>query len=284
MANPNIIFIMADDMGWGDLSCYGAKKIATPNMDRIAAEGIRFRDAHSPSAVCTPSRYGVVTGRYCWRTWLKRSVLGGFGSPLIEPDRPTVGSFLKQHGYTTASVGKWHLGLTWTKKDGSILQEQHSIQEGERDDGFDVDYTAPVKNGPTALGFDYSFNISGSLDMSPYCFIENDRCVEPPDRPKEDLAAQQRPGMVSPGWRRCAIRGKGCCVYRPLRRLTESVFPVLDSIGATSSESSAGFRCGQDEGGSTRRHGMDGGLDGWAGARCAGPSRSCREHAHHGDE
>jgi len=201
MAYPNIIFIMADDMGWGDLSCYGAKKIYTPNMDRVAAEGIQFRDAHSPSAVCTPSRYGVVTGRYCWRTWLKRSVLGGFGSPLIEPDRPTVGSFLKQHGYTTASVGKWHLGLTWTKKDGSILQEQHSIQEGQRDDGFDVDYTVPVKNGPTTLGFDYSFNIAGSLDMSPYCFIENDRCVEPPDRPKEDRAPQQRPGMVSPGWR-----------------------------------------------------------------------------------
>ena len=198
MANPNIIFIMSDDMGFVDLSCYGAKKISTPNMDRIAAEGIRFRDAHSPSAVCTPSRYGVVTGRYCWRTWLKHSVLGGFGSPLIEPDRPTVGSFLKQHGYTTASVGKWHLGLTWTKKNGSILKSTQHQRVARR--GFDDD-NVPVKNGPTTLGFDYSFNISGSLDMAPYCFIENDRCVDLPDRPKEDRAPQQRPGMMSPGWR-----------------------------------------------------------------------------------
>ena len=87
MSTPNIIYIMADDMGYGDLSCYGATKIHTPNMDRIAAEGIRFTDAHSSSAVCTPSRYSVLTGRYCWRSARKRGVGGGFSLPLIEPGR-----------------------------------------------------------------------------------------------------------------------------------------------------------------------------------------------------
>ena len=117
MAKPNIVFIFADDMGYGDLGCFGATKIPTPNVDRIAAEGIRLTDAHSSSAVCTPSRYSVMTGRYCWRSTLKRWVLGGFGKPLIEPERLTVASLLKSQGYATAAIGKWHLGLDWPLKE-----------------------------------------------------------------------------------------------------------------------------------------------------------------------
>ena len=95
---PNIVVILADDMGYGDVKCYNpASKIPTPNMDRLAEQGVRFTDAHSPSAVCTPTRYGLLTGRYCWRTWLKRGVIGGYTPPLIEPHRMTVASLLKKH-------------------------------------------------------------------------------------------------------------------------------------------------------------------------------------------
>ncbi len=170
--NPNIIFIMADDLGYGDLGCYGATKIPTPNIDRIAGEGMLFRDAHASSALSTPSRYAVLTGRYCWRSPLKQGVLWGFSPPLIEPERATVASLLKQQGYATASIGKWHLGLNWTTINGS---DPKPIS-----DGRNIDYAAPLTGGPNSLGFDYSFNISGSLDMAPYCFIENGRVAELP--------------------------------------------------------------------------------------------------------
>src|SRR5262249_11726620 len=109
---PNIVVILADDMGYGDPGCYNPdSKIATPNKDRLAAQGVRFTDAHTPSSVCTPTRYGLLTGRYCWRTPLARGVLQGYSPLLIEPGRMTVAALLKRHGYTTACVGKWHLGL-----------------------------------------------------------------------------------------------------------------------------------------------------------------------------
>ena len=198
---PNIVWIMADDMGYGDVGCFGATKIPTPNMDRIAAEGMRFRDAHSSSAVCTPSRYSVVTGRYCWRSWLPNGVLGGFGAPLIEPERMTVAALLRSRGYSTASVGKWHLGFDWTKQDGSPLDADEDILRGIHHDGFDVDYTKRLEGGPTSHGFDYSFNISGSLDMPPFSFIENDQCVGIPDHEKEFYHPQQRRGLQVPDWR-----------------------------------------------------------------------------------
>jgi arylsulfatase A-like enzyme len=141
---PNIIFVMADDLGYGDLGCYGAEKIQTPNIDLLAAEGIRFTDAHSSSAVCTPSRYSVLTGRYCWRSRLKEWVLWGFEPPLIEPERLTVASMLKERGYATVAIGKWHLGLGWTTRDG---QEPLA-------DGTNVDYSVPITGGPLDLGFD----------------------------------------------------------------------------------------------------------------------------------
>ena len=193
--NPNIIFIMADDMGYGDLGCYGATRIPTPNMDRVANEGMRFVDAHSSSAVCTPSRYSVLAGRYCWRSVRKRGVGGGFSLPLIDPARTTVASLLKGHGYATAAVGKWHLGLEWQAKEGQTIQPETWPDEGK------VDYSKPVIGGPTRLGFDYFFGIAGSLDMPPYCFIENDRTVGIPTEEKIPYNPQQRKGFMTQGWK-----------------------------------------------------------------------------------
>src|SRR5262245_18869978 len=105
---PNILIILADDMGYGDPGCYNKdSKIPTPHIDQLASQGMRFTDAHTPSAVCTPTRYGLLTGRYCWRTSLKQGVLQGYDPLLIEPERLTVASLLKQHGYATAAIGKW---------------------------------------------------------------------------------------------------------------------------------------------------------------------------------
>lgn len=155
---PNIIVILADDLGCGDLGCYNrASKIATPNLDRLAGEGMRFTDAHSPSAVCTPTRYAMLTGRYAWRTRLKQGVLHGYDPLLIEPGRMTIASFLKKHGYRTHGAGKWHLGLG---ADGK------------------TDYEKPLKPGPLSAGFDTFFGIPASLDMPPYVYVKDESLVE----------------------------------------------------------------------------------------------------------
>ncbi|WP_240911045.1 sulfatase family protein [Paludisphaera soli] len=165
---PNIVYILADDLGYGDVRCFNAQgKIATPRLDRLAAEGLRFTDAHSGSAVCTPTRYGILTGRYSWRSSLKSGVLYGYSSHLIEPGRQTVPEFLHQQGYRTACVGKWHLGMDWA------LDEGH--RTGKIVTGWEVDYRKPIANGPLTVGFDEYFGISASLDMPPYVFIRDDR-------------------------------------------------------------------------------------------------------------
>ncbi|MBL7114056.1 MAG: arylsulfatase, partial [Bacteroidales bacterium] len=155
---PNIVFIMADDLGYGDLGCYGAEKIHTPNIDRLADEGMQFTDAHSGSAVCTPTRYGVLTGRYCWRSWLKNWVLWENMPLLIDITRLTVASMLRQQGYTTACIGKWHLG--WGV---------------ETDHGWDGD----VKPGPLEVGFDYFFGVPHSHNSPDFLkvFMENHRII-----------------------------------------------------------------------------------------------------------
>jgi arylsulfatase A-like enzyme len=159
-ARPNIIYVLADDLGWGDLRCYNAKSaIPTPRADRLAREGMRFTDMHSNSAVCTPTRYGILTGRYAWRTRLKQGVLWGESPNLIEPGRLTLPAMLKKQGYYTAGLGKWHLGLGSAEK---------------------TDYSKPLRPGPVDHGFDYYFGIPASLDMEPYLYFENDRAVEQP--------------------------------------------------------------------------------------------------------
>ncbi|MBC8352133.1 MAG: arylsulfatase [Planctomycetes bacterium] len=178
---PNIVYILADDLGYGDVSCYNSKsKIVTPHVDRLASEGMRFADAHTPSAVCTPTRYGILTGRYCWRTRLKYRVLDGFDPPLIEEGRLTVPSLLKLAGYATACVGKWHLGMQWTDKEGRQVPAVPIDRKTRPRVGNNVDYARPVTGGPTDRGFDWYFGISASLNMSPFCYLENDRPVRLP--------------------------------------------------------------------------------------------------------
>ncbi|WP_114855974.1 arylsulfatase [Brachybacterium sp. YJGR34] len=209
---PNVVLIIADDLGWGDLGCNGATLIPTPHTDRIAREGLTAGDAHSASSVCTPSRYALLTGRYAWRSPMKSGVLLGHGAPLIEPGRPTIASVLSAAGYATGAFGKWHLGLDWARKDPrdvEPLDEQaHGIDGsggaalslGEiRDIGNDIDYSLPFRGGPVDLGFDRFFGISASLDMAPYCVLDQDRALELPDRPKRRLPGQ-RPGFQTPGW------------------------------------------------------------------------------------
>ncbi|MEN6425529.1 MAG: arylsulfatase [Phycisphaerales bacterium] len=167
--SPNVVFILADDLGYGDPACCsGQTKVPTPAMDHLASEGIRLTDAHTPSAVCTPTRYGILTGRYCWRSRLKKGVLNGYSEPLIEADRLTVASLFKRHGYNTGCVGKWHLGLGWVTKETGVNAKADNI-----------DWLKPTTRGPQSLGFDYSRIIPASLDMDPYCWLEDGRVVEP---------------------------------------------------------------------------------------------------------
>ncbi len=162
-------------MGYGDLSCFNASsKIRTDHLDRMAGEGMIFEDAHATSAVCTPSRYGILTGRYNWRSRLKLSVLSGWDSHLIEPDRMTVAALLKKHGYHTAMIGKWHLGWDWATTNDEPAQEEN------------VDFSKPVANGPDCYGFDYSYGHCGSLDMAPYVYVENGKITAQPDRVTEN--------------------------------------------------------------------------------------------------
>ncbi len=198
---PNIVFILADDMGYGDVEVYNKESlIPTPNMNKLASQGIMFTDAHSPSSLCTPSRYGLLTGRYCFRTRLKHGVILGYDeAPLIENGRSTIASVLKSKGYNTACIGKWHLGMTWQTKDGYVIQDDHDdwknpvVMTTNEDH---IDFTKPVMGGPVELGFDYFYGTSGcSTSDPPYCFIENNMTVGIPSvKSTEEL--NKLPGFV----------------------------------------------------------------------------------------
>lgn len=168
---PNVIYILADDMGWGDISAHNPQsKIQTPALDSIVRNGVTFSNAHSNSAVSTPTRYGILTGRYCFRSKLKSGVLVGYDEPLIEPNRATVASFLRDNGYHTACIGKWHLGLSYTKYDSSkplIVGDQWSDNNSSN-----VNYQGTIA-GPALCGFEYSYIIPSSLDIAPYLYIRN---------------------------------------------------------------------------------------------------------------
>ncbi len=189
---PHIVYILADDMGYGDPGCQNPQsKIPTPHLDALASQGIRFTDAHSPAAVCTPTRYGILTGRYCWRTRLTKSVLWPWDPPLIEADRLTVPKLLKKHGYRTACIGKWHLGWDWPTTDG---KRPVSNSRGEN-----VDFTRPIGGGPTTRGFDYYFG-TAVPNFPPYCFIKNNRTVGLPTETKPKTMFGH-PGPMLPGWK-----------------------------------------------------------------------------------
>jgi arylsulfatase A-like enzyme len=200
---PNIVIVLADDLGWGDLGCYGSP-IPTPNIDRLATEGVRATNCHAASAVCTPSRYALMTGRYAWRGPLKNFVLMGHGPAIIEPSRPTLASVLKQNGYAAGAFGKWHLGLGWRHLDGSVRSAftpgAQLHDDVDTDFGRDIDYRAPVTGGPLTLGFDRFFGIAGSLDMPPYAFVDGDHTVGLPDQEKRRYLTEQRPGLEVDGF------------------------------------------------------------------------------------
>jgi arylsulfatase A-like enzyme len=193
---PNLIYILADDMGYGDLSCLNPdSRIRTQHLDRLAADGMSFTDAHATSAVCTPSRYSILTGRYNWRSNLKAGVNWGYSPRLVEAGRTTVASYLKERGYTTMCVGKWHLGWTWPRR-----RDATEADRGNDVDTFDVDYTQAIADGPTTVGFDRFFGISASLDMPPYVYVEDDRVTAVPDRNIDATEGKEfwRAGPIAP--------------------------------------------------------------------------------------
>jgi arylsulfatase A-like enzyme len=174
---PNIIYVLADDLGYGDISILNENgKIRTPNIDRIGNEGITFTDAHTSASVCSPTRYGIITGRYNWRSRLKESVLNGYSKALIPKTRTTVASMLQTQGYNTAFIGKWHLGWDWALKDSTNINENNRYSNNPKD----IDFSKPIKNGPEDLGFEYSYGHCSSLDMAPYVYVENSMPTEVP--------------------------------------------------------------------------------------------------------
>jgi len=202
---PNILVLYADDLGFGDLTCYHAgSKIPTPHLDRLAAEGARFTDAHSSSGICTPSRYALLTGRHHWRDF--HGIVGVFGESVFAPERLTLPEMLKEKGYRTAAIGKWHLGWDWAaiRKPGA-----QPIGEGRRQswgpEAFD--WSKRIPDGPLAHGFDHYFGDT-VINFPPYAWIEDDRLVEAPTvlmdttlwKPIKEGNWECRPGPMVTGW------------------------------------------------------------------------------------
>lgn len=204
MKKPNVIYILADDMGYGDLGCNNpSSKIPTPNLDRLAKQGMRFTDAHAGSSVCTPSRYNVLTGRYCWRSRLKQGIVWEWDAPLIEPGQKTVAHLLRGQGYHTACLGKWHLGWNWTMKDGGHPNDhvEYGVNEREKRQelGARIDFDETIEGGPVDRGFDSYFGVDVP-NFAPYTWFENDRLTEAPTVEKPD-DIYGNPGLAVPDWK-----------------------------------------------------------------------------------
>ena len=202
---PNIVLILADDLGYGDVQPLNPRSsIPTPAFNRLAREGLTFTDAHTPSSVCTPTRYGLLTGRFCWRTRLKRGVQNGYGPPLIEEDRATLATVLRHSGYKTAVVGKWHLGL--------------GLPGGENA----LDLGKPLTHHPGSVGFDHSFIIPASLDFPPYVYFQDGLATtaEITDQPGVGFPAFTRKGP-----RAADFELRGC-----LDRLADEALAVIGEI------------------------------------------------------
>jgi len=178
---PNIIYILADDLGYGDVQCLNPErgKILTPHMDQVAKDGMTFTDAHTTSSVCTPTRYSILTGRYNWRTKMQKNVLNGYSLPLIEADVKTVPAYLRDQGYTTAMIGKWHIGLGIKTTDGKPAKTVKGMEKKLNKGAFDaselsnIDWSGEITGGPVDLGFDSWYGITASLDFPPYVWIRD---------------------------------------------------------------------------------------------------------------
>lgn len=192
---PNVIFVLADDLGIGDLAPTNPDcRIKTPDLQKMADEGITFLDAHSSSAVCTPTRYGLLTGRYNWRSRLARGVLSGTSDHLIPAERDTVAHLMRKAGYHTQMIGKWHLGWDWARV------------ENKSGKGGKIDFTRPVTNGPDINGFDGYYAHCGSLDMPPYVWVDTGKATAIPQReegvtPQQDPYGWYRKGPISPDFK-----------------------------------------------------------------------------------
>jgi arylsulfatase A len=222
---PNILVILADDLGFGDVQCNNPErgKIPTPNIDKLAAQGMRFTDGHSSSGVCSPSRYTLLTGRYHWRTRLQRSIVGVFGEALIAPDRMTIGTLAKQQGYHTACIGKWHLGWDWpiTKEQRPLLKPSKqpddeagknakkaaaagAVATEQQIAAWRELFSKPIPGGPSTRGFDLYFG-TDIPNWPPFCFIENDRTLGIPTEflPSESMVKNQasNQGPALKGWK-----------------------------------------------------------------------------------
>lgn len=208
--HPNIVYFLTDDLGYGDVSCLNSEgKIPTPHFDQLAREGMTCTDAHSTSALCSPSRYGILTGRYNWRTTLQSFIVMPYGDPLIAPERMTVAGLLREHGYGTACIGKWHLGMGWpfAADEATFFPPaplEHELEATtEQQARWQAAFSQPTTGGPTTRGFDYYFGVDVP-NWPPYCFIENDHTVGIPSEflPERlcnyNLAAKGGPAM--PYW------------------------------------------------------------------------------------
>lgn len=251
---PNILIVLADDLGQGDVSAFNPTAAwTTAHLDALASAGMRFDDSHATSSVCTPSRYSLLTGRYNWRSRLKRSVLPGDSLSLIEHDRLTLATYLRDRGYRTAVVGMWHLGLDWQLRDDGADPEAFGLRVGERDcapdrygragnfdpsdwaeiEGIDIDYAAPITFGPRELGFDYSFITAASLDQPPFVYIENGRAIEVPRAIGGDQWALDRYTDAHQQQIQKGPMAQGFDVARVARDFQAKALSVLDEMLAT---------------------------------------------------
>ncbi len=225
MKKPNVILMFVDDLGYGDINSFNPEgKIKTPNIDTLANSGMKFTNSHAASAICTPSRYALLTGRYAFRSNLKYSVITGDSLPLLEENRMTIADLFKENGYKTACVGKWHLGLKWQLntnfKQEKLLGEQQLYDDVPARNGenitiaprvstwveaLDIDYTKPILNGPNQHGFDYFFGMAASLDQPPYTYIENDKVLEIPTELSGEIHVDRLTAKMQLDWQRGPI-------------------------------------------------------------------------------
>ena len=195
---PNVVLILADDLGWGDVSCYQpGNRFQTPEIDRIAREGLRMTNAHAPHSVCSPTRYAVLTGRYCWRTFLREGVLPGYAKPLIAKRRMTLASLLKQRGYATGAFGKWHIGMGWTPVKGDpgdfhYGSQIHASGAALAAISRRVNHAAPISGGPTDLGFDTFFGTTIESESHPRVHSRQPGCRVSLKRNKSGLMQDPR--------------------------------------------------------------------------------------------